>query len=244
MPTELLYLKDSYQYEFSATITQVDASSKAVILDKTAFYPTGGGQPHDRGFLTVDGMDYLVLEVKKRGGDVLHCLEYLPSSEVIEGKTCLGKVDAELRMKYSRTHTALHILCGVIYHEFGSTVTGGQIKALEGRMDFDIDAFRKDRVSAIEEKCNEAIERELPIKIAFLEREEADKDPDLIRTKVSLIPPSVRVIRTVDIEGLDKQADGGTHVRNTKEVGRIRITKISNRGKGRKRLYITVEDPE
>ena len=134
----------------------------------------------------------------------------------------------------------MHILCGIIYEEFDSTVTGGQIKALEGRMDFDIEKFTKDKVKFIEEKCNEAIQTDYPIKVDFLPREQADKDPDLIRTKVSLIPKDVTTVRTIDIVGLDKQADGGTHVKSTKEVGTMTITKVDNRGKGRKRLYFTL----
>ena len=226
-----------YLTEFKSEITKIEDNT--VWLSKTAFYPTGGGQPHDVGTMEIDSKVYHVIDVQKDGHDVKHILEEDPS-DLSPGQTVLGKIDWETRYKYQRTHTAMHILCGIIYEEFDSTVTGGQIKALEGRMDFDIEKFTKDKVKFIEEKCNEAIQTDYPIKVDFLPREQADKDPDLIRTKVSLIPKDVTTVRTIDIVGLDKQADGGTHVKSTKEVGTMTITKVDNRGKGRKRLYFTL----
>lgn len=228
-----------YETEFDAEITKVDVESKSVWFSKTVFYPTGGGQPNDVGTVTVGSNLYHVVDVKKDGHDVQHVLAEEPT-ELRPGDKVSGKIDWETRYKYQRTHTAMHILCGIIYQEFDSTVTGGQIKALEGRMDFDIEKFTKDKVKFIEERCNEAIQKDYPIKVDFLPREQADKDPDLIRTKVSLIPKEVTTVRTIDIVGLDKQADGGTHVKSTKEVGKMTIVKVDNKGKGRKRLYFTL----
>ena len=232
--TEIIFKTEMYLKEFSSKITKIDGNN--VWLDKTAFYPTGGGQPHDEGTIEVDSTVFHVVDVQKDGHDVKHIL-LEENPDLIVGQEVTGKIDWELRYKYQRTHTAMHILCGIIYQEFDSTVTGGQIKALEGRMEYDIEKFTPDKIKLIEKKCNEAIQNDYPIKVDFLPRAEADADPDLIRTKVSLIPKEVEIVRTIDIHGLDKQADGGTHVHSTKEVGTMTITKFDNRGKGRKRLY-------
>ena len=146
------------------------------------------------------------------------------------------------RMKHNRTHTAMHILCGVIYHEFGASVSGGDFGPLSGRMDFDIDNFTKERLEIIESKCNEAVGNAHPIKVEFLTHDQAREIPDLIRTKINLIPKTVTKVRTIEIVGLDRQADGGTHVANTSEVGKIRIIKVDNKGKGRRRIYIEIDD--
>ena len=241
MVTELLFQTDSYLKSFIAKIVAIDRDNNIIVLDKTAFYATGGGQPNDQGKIFLGELILDVIDVKKAGDDIHHYVKEIP--DVIEtGLEVKGEIDWNLRYKYQRTHTAMHILCGIIYQEFGSTVTGGQIKQLEGRMDFDIEKFTNDKVKFIEEKCNDAIKKDYPIKVDFLTREIADQDPELIRTKVSLIPKSVNTIRTIDIVGLDKQADGGTHVKSTKEVGTMIINKMDNKGKGRKRLYFTLLD--
>ncbi|OLS19386.1 MAG: Alanyl-tRNA editing protein AlaX-M [Candidatus Heimdallarchaeota archaeon LC_3] len=238
--TDLLYSEDSYLSNFLAKITSIEDDG-AIILDKTVFYPGGGGQPKDKGVLTFKGKNYSVTNVKKQNDSILHYIDdKLPDINV--GDVVEGEIDIELRKKHNRTHTAMHILCGVIYNEFGSTVTGGDFKSLSGRMDFDIDNFSKDRIQFIEKKCNEAVKAKHDIKIEFLSREEAEKVPELIRTKINLIPKFVKVIRTVDIVGLDKQADGGTHVRQTGEVGVIKLVKVDNKGKGRRRIYLEIHD--
>lgn len=244
METVLLYAKDSesaYLKKFTSTITEIDKENKTIQLKETVFYPTGGGQPHDVGSFIINGLNLNIIGVKKSGLLVNHIVDEIPDSVSI-GDQVEGEIDWELRFKYQRTHTAMHILCGIIYKEFNSTVTGGQIKKLEGRMDFDIDKFTKEKAQFIEDKCNEAIQKNFPIQVDFLPREIADQDPELIRTKVNLIPKELSIIRTVDIIGLDKQADGGTHVRTTKEVGKMTISKIDNKGKGRKRLYFTLSN--
>ena len=238
--TKLLYLEDMYNISFEAKITKINEDG-SILLDQTLFYPGGGGQPHDQGTMDIGGIRYQVIKVKKNGKDVFHYFEN-PSSALEMGTHIKGKINWDLRHKHSRTHTAMHILCGVIYSVYSSVVTGGDFGALKGRMDFDIDTFKKERLEFIEKECNIAIKKAFPIKIEFLSREEADKIPELIRTKVNLIPKSVKTIRTVDIVGLDKQADGGTHVKNTKEVGRIKIIKADNKGKGRRRIYLEILD--
>jgi misacylated tRNA(Ala) deacylase len=228
-----------YKTNFDAKIIQINEDS-SVQLNQTAFYPKGGGQPHDKGILESNDKKYQVTKVIKRGNNILHFLN--PSPELHIGDMVKCQIDWDLRYKYSRTHSAFHVLCGVIYNIFGSSVTGVDFADLKGRMDFDIDNFSKDRIKLIEEKCNEAIRASLPVKIEFLPREEALLIPELIRTKVNLIPQTVKTIRTIEIVGLDKQADGGTHVKNTKEIGQIKIVKVDNKGRGLRRIYLEVLD--
>ena len=240
--SKLLYQTDSYLDYFQAKIFAF-GEQNSVILDQTAFYPGGGGQPHDVGSIIKENQQINVIKVSKNGEDVLHSLEKSPESYGLQiGDSVEGKIDFDLRSKYCRTHTAMHILCGVIYNEFGSTVTGGDFGALNGRMDFDIDNFTKERINFIEDKCNQAIEANYPVKVEFLSRDVADSSPELIRTKINLVPKTVNVVRVIDIVGLDKQADGGTHVKSTGEVGKIKIVKIENKGKGRKRIYNEILD--
>lgn len=237
MATELLYLTDSYLREFDATVRDVDAVGRRVTLDRSAFYPTGGGQPHDTG--TLAGLP--VVDVRKDGDEVWHTLggdAPLPAP----GETVRGALDWERRHQLMRTHTALHVLCGVIWNEWGKAVTGGNMEPLSARMDFEFDPLPEGFGPTVEALVNAELEADRPVEIAFLPRETAVEDEDLIRTKVNLIPESVREIRVVDIVGLDKQADGGTHVRTTAEVGRIRVVKTESKGKGNKRIRIEVVD--
>lgn len=232
--TELLYLRDANLTHFSARVT--DVRDGAIALDRTAFYPTGGGQPHDTGVLA--GLP--VTDVRKEGGDVWHSVsgDELPAT----GSEVQGVVDWERRHQLMRTHTALHVLCGVIWNEWKVPVTGGNMEPLAARMDFEFDPLPEGFGPRIEELVNEALARDHAIEVQFLPRDTAVQDADLIRTKVNMIPESVTEIRVVDIVGLDKQADGGTHVRSTSEVGRIRVVKLENKGKGNKRVRLVVED--
>ena len=237
MATELLYLRDAYLREFDATV--LDAGDGAVTLDRTAFYPTGGGQPNDTGSLTWDGGQAAVTEVAKRGDAVAHTLDGdLP--EV--GAAVHGTVDWDRRHELMRTHTALHVLCGVIWNEWGTAVTGGNMQPLSARMDFEFDPLPEGFGTRVEELVNAELDADRPIEVSFLPRPEALADEDLIRTKVNLIPEAVQEIRVVDIVGLDKQADGGTHVASTGEVGRIHVTKTESKGKGNKRIRLEVLD--
>jgi misacylated tRNA(Ala) deacylase len=231
--TELLYLRDAYLREFDASVTKVDAPSGRVALDRTAFYPTGGGQPHDNGSL--DSVP--VVDVRKEGDDVWHALDGpLPGV----GQTVHGVVDWERRHQLMRTHSAMHVLCGVIWNEWGNAVTGGNMEPLEARMDFEFDPLPEGFAARVQELVNDEIAANRPIEISFLPRGTALADEDLIRTKVSLIPESVTEIRVVDIVGLDKQADGGTHVRSTGEIGRFEVVKTESKGKGNKRIRVRI----
>jgi misacylated tRNA(Ala) deacylase len=234
MATELLYLRDAYQRTFSATV--VDRRDDAVVLDRTAFYPTGGGQPHDRG--TLGGLS--VTEVRKDGDAVWHTLTGGPAPAV--GALVDGEIDWERRHALMRTHTALHVLCGVIWNEWAVPVTGGNMEPLSARMDFEFDPLPEAFGPRVEELVNVELAADRAVSVEFLARGEAVGDADLIRTKVNMIPETVSEIRVIDIVGLDKQADGGTHVRSTAEVGRIRVVKTESKGKGNKRVRLEVVD--
>ncbi len=211
----------------------VACRDNAVALDRTAFYATGGGQPHDTGVL--GGL--VVTDVRKEADHVWHTVEGdIPAV----GTSVLGEIAWERRHQLMRTHTALHILCGVIWNEWRVPVTGGNMEPLSARMDFEFDPLPEGFVGRVEQLVNDAIERDYPIAVSFLPRSTAVQDTELIRTKVSLIPETVSEIRVVDIVGLDKQADGGTHVRSTKEVGTFRVVKTESKGKGNKRLRIEI----
>ena len=237
MATDLLFLRDAELRAFEAQVVQVDRDR--VDLDRTAFYPTGGGQPHDTGVLGWDGRSARVVEVRKDGDATGHRLEGdLPPA----GATVHGELDWDRRHALMRTHTALHVLCGVIWQEWRVPVTGGNMEPLSARMDFELDPTPENFGARVEELVNAEIAADRPIEISFLPRAEAVLDEDLIRTKVSLIPESVTEIRVVDIVGLDKQADGGTHVPSTGEVGGIRVVKTESKGKGNKRIRLEVVD--
>ena len=233
--TELLYLRDAYLREFDAAV--VDRRDDAVALDRTTFYPTGGGQPHDTGVLTLDGRDLAVTGVRKEGELVWHTLD---GEAPPVGTPVRGWLDWDRRHALMRTHTALHILCGVIWNEWGTAVTGGNMEPLTARMDFEFDPLPEAFGDRVADLVNAEIAADRPIEIGFLPRDAALADEDLIRTKVNLIPESVSVIRVVDIVGLDKQADGGTHVRSTGEVGHFAVTKTESKGKGNKRVRIAL----
>lgn len=232
--TELLYLRDAYATNFSSVVTAV--RDQAVALDATLFYPTGGGQPHDTG--TLAGL--AVVDVRKEGADVWHTVEGGPLPEV--GATVEGEIDWSRRHQLMRTHTALHVLCGVIWNEWRVPVTGGNMEPLSARMDFEFDPVPEGFAARIEELVNAELAADRPIAVEFLPRDAAVQDEDLIRTKVNMIPESVTEIRVVDIVGLDKQADGGTHVRSTAEVGRFKVLKLENKGKGNKRVRVEIVD--
>jgi len=234
MATELLYLTDAYLRSFDATVVAVDG--QRVALDRTAFYPTGGGQPHDTGMLG----QFEVADVRKEGDVVWHDVQGEGSFAV--GDSVQGEVDWDRRHALMRTHTALHVLCGVIWNEWGKAVTGGNMEPLSARMDFEFDPLHEGFGPRVEELVNAELAADRTIEVSFLPRDTAVADEDLIRTKVNLIPESVREIRVVDIVGLDKQADGGTHVASTSEVGRIRVTKTESKGKGNKRIRLEVVD--
>lgn len=239
--TELLYQTDSYLQRFDATVTGVDQEAHAVILDRTAFYPGGGGQPADTGELAVGSETYPVKRAKKVGAEVLHILgDSRPLPPV--GSAVLGQIDWERRYQLMRTHTAMHVLCGVIFRDYGASVTGGDMDPLRGRMDFEFETMHKDLVQKIEEAVNLEAAKGRAVKTDILPREDAFQIPDLIRTKINLLPEGIQQVRVVEIVGLDLQADGGTHVRNTSEIGPIRVVDYKSKGKINKRIYVEVGD--
>lgn len=237
--TELLYQTDSYVREFGATVVAVDAEAGRVALDRTAFYPGGGGQPADTGALSFDGRTVAVTQVKKEGELVWHRLDGdLPA----EGQAVTGSLDWEHRHALMRTHTAMHVLCGVVWRDYGASVTGGNMDPLHGRMDFEFATLRAELVGEIEAKCNAEVAAGHDVRVKIVPREEAFQIPDLIRTKINLLPEGIQEVRVVEIVGLDLQADGGTHVANTSEIGKIRIVDYKSKGKINKRIYIAIED--
>lgn len=237
--SELIYEKDSYMKEFKCKITGIEEAENAVILDRTAFYIGGGGQPCDVGTLETETDKYIVKKVKKQGDEIYHYIEgKLPKVD----EACIGKIDWQHRYKLMRTHTALHILCGVVWRDYKVHVTGVDMDCLKGRMDFEFENFDEELIEEIEEKINKEVDCRRNIKVNILEREEAFKIPDLIRLKINHLPEGINEIRTIEIEGLDLQADGGTHVNNTEEVGKIKIVKFKSKGKINKRVYIELEE--
>lgn len=232
-----MYLRDAYRRSVDAAVTGVDPDGRRIVLDRTIFYPTGGGQPHDTG--TLAGLP--VEDVRKEGDLVWHTLGGDGALPAV-GDTVAAEVDWDRRHQLMRTHTALHVLCGVIWNEWGVPVTGGNMEPLTARMDFELDPTPEGFGARVEELVAAEIAADRPIEVAFIPRAEAVLDEALIRTKVSLVPTSVPEIRVVDIVGLDKQADGGTHVRSTAEVGGVRVVKTQSKGKGNKRVRIEVTD--
>lgn len=239
--TELLYQTDSYLKEFSASVTGVDEASRGVLLDQTAFYPGGGGQPNDTGLLAVDDLELPVTRVKKGPEGIWHFLDGDGPLPPV-GLAVRGVLDWERRYALMRTHTAMHILCGVVFRDYGAQVTGGDMEPLRGRMDFEFESLTHDLVSVIEAAVNREIAAAREVRVKILPREEAFQIPDLIRTKINLLPPGIAFVRTVELVGLDLQADGGTHVRSTAEVGRMKIADYKSKGRINKRIYVEVGD--
>tara|TARA_B100000945_G_C20401241_1_gene607451 strand:- start:435 stop:1148 length:714 start_codon:yes stop_codon:yes gene_type:complete len=235
--TELLYLTNAYLYEFDARVVDV-SNDGHVMLDCTCFYPGGGGQPCDSGTLNFEDAQCNVLKVVKEGNQIWHVIdeEYCPNI----GQSVKGSIDRDLRYNLMRTHTAMHILCGVIWRDYGASVTGGNMTPLRGRMDFEFANMTIDLVKDIEASINVEIDQARDVKVNVMPRDEAFQIPDLIRTKINLLPKGITEVRTVEIVGLDLQADGGTHVSNTQEVGQMHIVDYKSKGRINKRLVIEI----
>lgn len=237
MATELLYLDDAYLRSTAAVVRAV--AGDRVALDRTVLYPTGGGQPHDTGMLRGPAGSARVVDVRRDGAEVWHALE---GTAPAVGDAAEVEVDWERRHRLMRTHTALHVLCGVVWNEWGVPVTGGNMEPLRARMDFELDPVPPGFGPRVEEMVAAEIAADRPVEVTTIPRSEAVLDDALVRTKVSLVPESVTTIRVVDIVGLDKQADGGTHVRSTAEVGAVRVVRTESKGRGNKRVRIEVVD--
>lgn len=237
--TERIYSTDSYAKEMTATVVGSDIDEGRVLLDRTVFYPGGGGQPCDTGEFWIGDDRLAVTRVAQDGAGVWHWIEGgMPGV----GSSLVGKVDWDRRYQLMRTHTAMHALCGVIWDRFQSPVTGGNMNPGEGRLDFELPQWDPEDKAVIEDELNLQLGLNRDVEVSFLPRSVADEDPSLIRTKVNLLPPSLQEVRVIDIVGLDRQADGGTHVGATEEVGRIRIKKVESKGKGFRRIRVQLTD--
>ncbi len=231
-----IYLKDSYVKEFEAEVKNVK-DGKFVGLNKTAFYPNGGGQPYDTGTLCVGDKEYKVVYVGKFDGKISH---EVASEGLKEGDKVKCKLDWDRRYAHMRYHTAAHIISGVFNKEAGALITGGGFTEEKGRIDFNLDNFDREKMSYYFEKVNEIVQNALPIEVYTMPREEAMVLPEIFKLK-NVLPPSVQEIRIVDIKGFDRQADGGTHVKDTSMVGKITFLKASNKGKNNRRVYFKLD---
>ena len=237
--TELLYNTDAYLRECEATVT--DVTDGGVVLDRTVFYPGGGGQPNDIGVLVkADGAELEVSKMSGRGGVILHTV---PEGSLVVGDSVTCRIDWDHRYRLMRTHTALHILCGVVWRDYRAQVTGGNMTPLAGRMDFEFENMSAELTEEIEAAMTVEVAADRQIEVKILPRAEAFAIPDLIRTKINLLPEGIERIRTINIQGLDLQADGGTHVASTGEVGRIKIVGHQSKGRINKRIRIEISDP-
>jgi misacylated tRNA(Ala) deacylase len=235
--TKLLYLEDAYIQQFNATV--LEQLESAVVLDQSAFYPGGGGQSSDNGRLSTENNTWSVTRVKRVGSKLAHYIEGdLPDV----GLEVSGQLNWDRRYNLMRIHTALHVLCGVVWRDYRASVTGGNMEPLKGRMDFEFETMRQELVAQIEETVNQEAAQGRSVVAKILPRDEAFKIPDLIRTKINLLPEGIQEVRTVEIVGLDLQADGGTHVKNTSELGQIRVVNYKSKGRINKRIYIELDE--
>jgi misacylated tRNA(Ala) deacylase len=247
-PGEQLCYSDAYLRSVEARIASVevgDDQRSFIVLDRTNVYPGGGGQPSDRGTIlrAADGRAWTVQAARKVEGEIVHELEGDGNEPPRVGDAVQVDLDWARRLALMRTHTALHALCGVVWRDYGALVTGGNMEPGTGRMDFEFERMTGDLVDAIEAAVNVELAAARDVRVAVLPRDEAFAIPDLIRTKVNLLPEGIAEIRTIEIVGLDLQADGGTHVANTREVGGIRVMGYESKGRINKRIRIALVEP-
>ncbi|MEW9554477.1 alanyl-tRNA editing protein [Nonomuraea sp. NPDC050783] len=236
--TRRLELSDQALRDFEAVV--LDSSPEGVVLDRSAFYPGGGGQPADHGVLIWQGVETRIAGVRK--GDDLYLIPAEGDPVPPPGTVVRAAVADARRSALMRTHSGLHVLCGVVFRDYGCPVTGGNMDELSARMDFNLPEVPPGFKEAVEDACNAEIAADRRIDVRVLPRAEAFALPDIIRTATNLVPESVQDVRIVDIVGLDTQADGGTHVASTKQIGRIRVAKVESKGKGFRRLRIQISD--
>ena len=239
MRTHRLELDDPTLREWSATVLAIDPE-QGIALDRSAFYPGGGGQPPDHGVLLWGGVETHI--VGARSSDDVWLIPAEGDPVPPPGTEVQGAIEDERRTALMRTHSGLHVLSGVVFRDFGALVTGSNMEPLEGRLDFNLEGVPEGFKEAVEEAINTEVEADRAIRAYTLPRDEAFAIPDIIRTATNLLPPDIEIVRLVDINGLDVQADGGTHVASTRQVGRMRVLKIENKGKGFRRIRIALED--
>jgi misacylated tRNA(Ala) deacylase len=240
--SENICYTDAYARQVEASVVDVDEEAKAVLLERTVFYPGGGGQPADTGVLIGDsGGSWRVIGAKKRDDDIWHTIEADSELSAIDTQVS-AELDWDRRHALMRTHSALHVLCGVVWRDHQASVTGGNMEPFSGRMDFEFETMSGELVGEIERCVNQEIAADREIRVANLPREDAFAIPDLIRTKINLLPDGISEVRTVEIVGLDLQADGGTHVARTGEIGRVKVTGYESKGRINKRIRIEVTD--
>src|SRR5215204_6355411 len=242
--TELVYYRDAYARELDAMVVGVNPETRAIALDRTIVYAGGGGQPYDLGTVSTANGSWMIASMKKQGNVAWHSLEGDASPPAVGEQVHLS-LDWERRYRLMRMHSALHVLCGMVYRDYGALVTGGNMGPDRARMDFEMDSadFTPERVAEIERRANEELSAGRDVRVNILPCNEAFQIPDLIRTKINLLPEGIAEVRTVEIVGLDLQADGGTHVQNTREVGTLHVVGTRSKGKANKRLEIELTDP-
>ncbi len=239
MGTARLELEDATLREWSATVVAVDPE-QGIVLDRSAFYPGGGGQPPDHGVLLWGGVQTRIVGARYADDVWLIPAEGDPLPAL--GTAVQGAIDDPRRTALMRTHSGLHVLSGVVFRDFGALVTGSNMEPLEGRLDFNLDGIPEGFKESVEDAINTEVDADRAIRAYSLARDEAFAIPDIIRTATNLLPPEIEIVRIVDIDGLDVQADGGTHVASTRQVGRMRVVKVENKGKGFRRIRVALED--
>lgn len=238
MASEQVYSSNAYMKELETSVHSVVEGG--VILESTIFYPQGGGQPSDKGKLTrlSDKKQFTVTDMKKDHGELIHLVE--GEIDLHPGDKVLAEIDWDYRYKLMKHHTTLHVLSAVVFRNYEAKVTGGTIYENKARLDFDLQEFNKELAADLVQETNEELKKDHQVSVEFISREEANKRPELIRTKVNLLPDSIKTLRLVKIGDVDIQADGGLHVKSTKEIGDIQLVKVENKGKGRKRITVGV----
>jgi misacylated tRNA(Ala) deacylase len=239
MGTARLELEDATLREWTATVVAVDPE-QGIVLDRSAFYPGGGGQPPDHGVLLWGGVQTRIVGARYADDVWLIPAEGDPLPAL--GTAVQGAIDDPRRTALMRTHSGLHVLSGVVFRDFGALVTGSNMEPLEGRLDFNLDGIPEGFKESVEDAINAEVDADRAIRAYSLARDEAFAIPDIIRTATNLLPPEIEIVRIVDIDGLDVQADGGTHVASTRQVGRMRVVKVENKGKGFRRIRVALED--
>jgi misacylated tRNA(Ala) deacylase len=236
--THRLELDDQTLREWDATV--LDSGPDGIVLDRSAFYPGGGGQPPDHGVLLWGGVQTRIVDARK--GDDIYLIPAEGDPLPPAGAAVRGALEDDRRTSLMRTHSGLHVLCGVVFRDYGALVTGGNMDPLTARMDFNLPTVPDGFKQAVEDACNAELRQDRKIVVRELPRDEAFQIPDIIRTATNLVPDDVQEVRIIDIVGLDQQADGGTHVASTAQVGRISVVKVENKGKGFRRLRIAISD--